>query len=590
MQSPDITATKAIEKRWVVNEAPEEIAAELQAALNIHPILAKLLAQRGISTFEEARHFFRPVLNDLHDPFLMKDMDKAVERLESALKNGEKILIYGDYDVDGTTAVALMYSFLKDFYPDHIDYYIPDRYTEGYGISTQGIDFAAETGRTLIIALDCGIRSVDKVAYATSKGIDFIICDHHLPGDELPAAVAVLDPKREDCTYPYNELSGCGIGYKLIQAFAGRNNIPQELVERQLDLLVVSIASDIVPITGENRILAYYGLALINRLPRKGLASLIKNAGVEGRNLSISDLVFFLGPRINAAGRMDHGKNAVNLLICETDEHAQQSADTLQDNNTNRKLVDKDITDEALSLIRGDEAMLNRKTTVLCQPHWSKGVIGIVASRLIEVYYRPTIILTEKDGVLSGSARSVRGFNVYDAIDACSDLLIQFGGHKYAAGLTMQKENFEAFSSKFEEIVAATISETSLMPEVNIDAELDICDITSKFYRILKQLAPFGPGNMRPVFVTRNCRLKRPLRIVGENHLKMTITQDNNHSCDAIAFGMGHMGEELSRLTQSETFDMVYNLEENEWQGNTSIQVNIKDIRINSTGAQTISA
>ncbi|MDX2003206.1 MAG: single-stranded-DNA-specific exonuclease RecJ [Chitinophagales bacterium] len=581
----DITLQKAEQKRWALAQADEEKVKYLSGIVGIHEVLARLLILRGVESFDDARLFFRPSLEHLHDPFEMKDMRLAVKRLEKALEREEKILVYGDYDVDGTTAVALVYSFLKDFYPDRIDYYIPDRYVEGYGISVQGIEYAAHNGYSLIIALDCGIRAHDKVAFASSKGIDFIICDHHLPEATLPKAVAVLDPKRFDCFYPYKELSGCGIGFKLIQAFALENSIPNEVVYQYLDLVAVSTACDIVPITGENRVLAHYGLKLLNESPRKGLGYLIERAGVANRKLSISDLVFYIGPRINAAGRMDHGRNAVNLLISDTDEQADLNASNLHNHNDDRKQVDKDITQEALEMIQADAQRLQRKSTVLFQPHWSKGVIGIVASRLIETYYRPTIVLTESNGYLSGSARSVSGFNIHDAIQACSDLLIQFGGHKYAAGLTLPKENYEAFVQKFEEVVAATILPECLVPEISIDSELDICDITPKFYRILKQFAPFGPSNMRPVFITKACRLVGSPRLIGTNHMRITVSQDGKQVCQAIAFGMAHWIEQLLALTEQDTFDICYCLEENEWQGNVSLQMNIKDIRLGQSSS-----
>lgn len=559
-------------------DVDENLVQSLYASLKIHPVLCRLLVQRGITTYNEAFLFFRPKMEHLHDPFLMKGMSAAVERLEKAIANEEKILVFGDYDVDGTTAVALFYSFLCDFYPN-IGFYIPDRYTEGYGISTQGIDYAEQEGYGLMVALDCGIRSVDKVAYAQQKGIDFIICDHHLPGDEVPNAVAVLDPKQADCPYPYKELSGCGIGFKLAQAFAMRNHVPNHVVEGLLDLVAVSIASDIVPITGENRVLAHFGLNLLNTNPRKGLASLIEQAGITERNLTITDLVFYLGPRINAAGRMDHGRNAVNLLLAETEDNAIDGASTLQDNNNVRKQLDKDITEEALSIIRNSPALLMRKTTVLCQPHWSKGVIGIVASRLIESYYRPTIVLTEKDGLVSGSARSVSGYDVYEAIKACEDLLEQFGGHKYAAGLSMKKENLAAFEERFEAVVSATIKEEHLSPEITVDADLDLISVTPGFYKILKQFAPFGPGNMRPVFLARYCRDKGYSKIVGENHLRLTLTQDGKHSITGMAFGQAIWAKEILMKDNSQPVDIVYNIEENEWQGETTLRINVKDIK-----------
>ena len=576
-----MSESNIVEKRWVLREVPDEQVQALHDALKVHPVICRLLVRRGITTYEEAYLFFRPDLSHLHDPFLMKGMLYAVWRIERAIAKQEKILVYGDYDVDGTTSVALVYSFLREFYPD-IDYYIPDRYLEGYGISTQGVDYARDNGFQLIIALDCGIRSVDKVTYAKDFGIDFIICDHHLPGDEIPQAVAVLDPKQPGCPYPYKELSGCGIGYKLVQAFALRNNIPDEVVNNLLDLLVVSIASDIVPITGENRVLAHFGLEKINHSPSMGLSSLIEHAGLTGKKLTITDLVFYLGPRINAAGRMDHGRNAVKLLLAESDEHAMRDAATLQDNNTTRKQLDKDITEEALGMIRNDAVMMARKSTVLYQPHWSKGVIGIVASRLIETYYKPTIVLTESHGMVAGSARSVSGYNVYDAINSCSDLLEQFGGHFYAAGLSLKKENLEAFIERFEQTVSSTITDEQLVPELAADAELLLSDITPGFYKILKQFAPSGPGNMRPVFWAKNCRVKGDARIVGENHLKLNVTQDGYQALSGIAFNLGQFYQVIAGNNANRpSFDILFNIEENEWQGNVSLQLNVKDIRVN---------
>lgn len=567
-----------MQKRWLLNEPEHERVLHLQQALKIHPILCRLLVSRGIHTFDEAKFFFRPQLEHLHDPFLMRDMGKAVARIEKAIRNEENILVYGDYDVDGTTSVALMYSFLLEFYP-RVDYYVPHRYREGYGISKQGIDYAKEKGCALIIALDCGIKSVEKVKYANQLGIDFIICDHHLPGDELPPAHAVLDPKRSDCNYPYKELSGCGIGFKLIQAFAQNNNIPFEIVEKYLDLVAVSIASDIVPITGENRILAYYGVNRINENPRKGIKSLIETGKLK-KELTISDIVFVLGPRINAAGRMDDARNAVKLLISDTHQLASENAEILNQKNTERKQVDKDITAEALEIIQNNPALQTKRTTVLAQPHWHKGVIGIVASRLIETWYRPTIIFTESNGMLTGSARSVKGFNIHDAIKECSELLEQFGGHMFAAGLSLKKENYAAFQQRFEEVVSATIGSESLTPEVVIDAELNFTHINERFFNILNQFAPFGPGNMKPVFVSRNVRDRGYSRIVGDDHLKLELTQDEGRCCKGIAFGMGDLADKIFHTGTEKRFDICYTLEENEWQGIRSIELNVRDIKI----------
>ncbi len=567
-----------MQKRWNISIVDEKQALQLQNELNIHPVLCRMLVNRGIKNYDEAKLFFRPQLTHLHDPFLMTDMNKAVSRIEQALRDEENILVYGDYDVDGTTAVALMYSFLSEFY-NRVDYYVPHRYREGYGISFQGIDYAHQKGCKLIIALDCGIKSIEKVQYANERGIDFIICDHHLPGDELPQAHAILDPKREDCHYPYKELSGCGIGFKLIEAFAENNHIPFEEVEKYSDLVAVSIASDIVPITGENRVLAFYGMKRINENPRKGLKSLIEASKLK-KQLTISDVVFMLGPRINAAGRMDDARDAVKLLISETHEIAEANAETLNQKNTERRLVDKDITFEALEMIQQDVALQNKKTTVLVQPHWHKGVIGIVASRLTETYYRPTIIFTESNGMLTGSARSVRGFNIHEAIKSCGDLLEQFGGHAFAAGMSLKKENFEAFQQRFEEIVAATIEDAMLIPEITVDAELNFTEINDKFYNIISQFAPFGPGNMKPVFVSRAVRDRGYSRIVGDDHLKLDLTQDAGRSCKGIAFGFSHFAEKILHSGNEKRFDICYTLEENIWQGIRNIELNVKDIKI----------
>ncbi len=567
-------------KRWTYRETDEDAVTALQKELNIHPVLCRLMVQRGIHSLEEAKLFFRPSLDDLHDPFLMKDMNEAVERIETAIAKGQKILIYGDYDVDGTTSVALMYTFLKDFY-ERLEFYIPDRYAEGYGVSKMGVDYAIDSDFKLIIALDCGIKSVDLVAYAREHGVDFIICDHHLVGDEIPNAAAVLDPKRPDCEYPYKELSGCGIGFKLAQAFAKRNSIPDEVVFPLLDLVVISIASDIVPITGENRVLAYFGLELINtQEKRKGIASLLKQAGVD-KELSITDLVFIIGPRINAAGRMGHAKAAVELLISDTEISSESGAEELQNRNVSRKETDKEMTNEALEIMRDDPLLDKRTTTVVMQEHWHKGVVGIVASRLMEHYYRPTIVLTLSNGKITGSARSVRDFDVHEALIQCSDLLEQFGGHKYAAGLTLLPENFEAFRDRFEEVVGSTIQPEMLIPEVTIDGELELKDVNDKFYNILKQFAPFGPENMRPVFVSKGVYDYGGTRVVKELHLKLHLTQDGRHQAKGIGFSMGYFGEQvISKGSTKRKFDICYCLEPNEWQGNVTIEMSAKDIRV----------
>jgi len=559
-------------KRWVVKEIDTALARTLQDELKLNPVLARLLVQRNIRTFEEARIFFRPSLDHLHDPFLMKDMDKAVDRINAAMMHNEKIVIYGDYDVDGTTSVALMYSFLKKHYPN-IDYYIPDRYKEGYGISQAGIDWAKQQQCSLIIALDCGIKSIDKIAYASSLGIDFIICDHHLPGDEIPAAVAVLDPKRTDCTYPYKELSGCGIGFKLLQAYCNSHQISFDELTPYLDLVVVSIASDIVPITGENRTLAFFGLKQLNESPREGLKALLETA-VSRKEISVSDIVFIIGPRINAAGRIDDAKNAVRLLLSETQFTAGSNAELLNQKNTERRQFDMDITKEALAILQ-DDVYDQRKSTVIYREHWHKGVIGIVASRLTEAHYKPTIVLTQSNGVAAGSARSIAGFDIYSAIKECGDLLEQFGGHMYAAGLTLKLENVDKFIKRFEEVVSTTIDENLLTPEIVVDDEIQLKDITPSFYNILKQFAPFGPGNMKPVFVTRNLTDTGYSRVVGNDHLKISLKDKDNYSGNGIAFGMAHFEE----LVRNEPVDIVYTIEENEWRNVVRIDLMIKDIK-----------
>lgn len=565
-----------MKKNWRIKEQGNpEIIKQLSQQLNINPILANLLVQRGINTFEEARNFFRPSLSQLHDPFLMKDMDKAINRLTQAITNNEAILIYGDYDVDGTTAVALVYTFISSFYKK-VDYYIPDRYKEGYGISFDGIDFAAASNFTLIIALDCGIKAVDKVVYATAKGIDFIICDHHRPGNEIPQAIAVLDPKRADCNYPFDELSGCGLGFKLIQAYAQHTGMDFDLLIPYLDLVVVSIAADIVPITGENRVLAHFGLKQLNTNPRQGIKTLLELSNVK-RELSVSDLVFVIGPRINAAGRIDSGKKAVDLLVSEDPELAKESGIGINKHNTDRRDLDTTTTLQALEMIEKNESFIHRKTTVLFHPYWHKGVVGIVASRLTEKYYRPTIILTESNGLITGSARSVKDFDVYEAINACSDLLEQFGGHKYAAGLTLKPENLEAFRQKFEETVAASIEDYMLTPEIDIDARINFEQLSFKFQNIIRQLAPFGPGNPAPVFMTEGATDKGYAKLVGLNHLKMDIYQANSPSVilPAIAF---QQGDKYSIISKNEQFNICYSVETNEWNGNITLQLNIKDI------------
>jgi len=562
-------------KRWAVREKPDnEDVIKLADALGIDTVLSSMLIHRGIKDYDEARYFFRPDLRHLHDPFLMAGMEKAIERIEVAIAKEEKILIYGDYDVDGTTAVSLVYSFFKKLH-DQIEYYIPDRYLEGYGISTQGIDYAAENNFSLIIALDCGIKSVDKIAYANTLGVDFIICDHHLPGNELPAAVAVLDPKRNDCDYPYKELSGCGIGFKLIQAFAEKNDIPFEEVGCYLDLVAISIACDIVHITGENRVLAYFGLQKINNDPCIGVKTLMELTGRTG-NYSISDVVFTLGPRINAAGRIDDAKHAVELLIACHEDAAREKGMLINVKNTERKGHDLSITDEALSMIDNDAILIARKSTVVFNEKWHKGVIGIVASRLTEKYYRPTIVLTRSNGHVAGSARSVLGYDLYEALCEWKDLLIQFGGHKYAAGLTLHPENVEAFIARFEEVVSANITDEQLIQQITIDAELELKQIEPKFFRILNQFSPFGPENMAPVFISRNVYVSGYAGLVGENHLKMAVMQEGSPGFECIAF---NQGIHLADVSNGKPFDICYTIEENIWRERRSIQLNVKGIR-----------
>ena len=567
-------------KQWVLKDVAKQQVEELCKELKINKVLCKLLVQRGITTEEQAQKFFRPTLEKhLYDPFLMKDMGKAVERIDRAINNKEKILIYGDYDVDGTTAVALAYSFFKEMY-FFVDYYIPNRYEEGYGISNQGLKYAQENGISLIIALDCGIKAVDKITEAKELGIDFIICDHHRPGEILPPAYAVLDPKRNDCTYPYEELSGCGIGFKLIQAFAQHKYIPFHKVTEHLDLVAVSIAADIVPITDENRVLAYYGLYRLNRKPRPGLRSLIKLNDIN-RRLTISDIVYVLAPRINAAGRMDDARNAVRLLISQEGSIAKKKANVLQEKNTKRKVIDTSTTNEAFEMagLKLNGSGEDQKSVVLYKHGWHKGVIGIVASRLLEKHFRPTIVMTKSkdDELVAGSARSVPGYDIYNAIRECSDLLEQFGGHKYAAGLTIKEENVPAFIEMFEKVVADTIEDNMLVPEIEIDSVLPLSEVNSKFYRILQRFAPFGPGNERPVFVSTNVKDSGYSAVVGNNHLKLYAKQDDiKYSVKGIGYNMGDF---YTTLKQGPV-DVCFYVEENRYNGSTNIQLNIKDLKL----------
>lgn len=559
---------------WKKKPLPDpNISQSLQKELGVSPIIADLLVQRGISNFQLAKQFFRPDLQQLHDPFVMQDMDKAIARVELAIEQGHKILVYGDYDVDGTTSVAMMYIFLQQF-STKVSYYIPDRYKEGYGVSFQGIDYAYENNFSLIISLDCGIKAIDKIEYANKKGIDFIICDHHRPGKKIPKAVAVLDPKRIDCDYPYKELSGCGVGFKLIQAYCIKNEIPFDKIYHLLDLLVVSIAADIVPITGENRILAYYGLQQINDNARPGLKALIDQSNRKKDELLINDIVFGIAPRINAAGRIDHANKAVELLV-ETDfQQAKKLSQTIETNNLTRKELDQSITTEALSQVKPE-----KKSTVVFNENWHKGVIGIVASRIIENFYKPTIVLTESNGFLVGSARSVVGFDIYEAIDQCSYLLDRFGGHKYAAGLSLKKENLNEFVQLFEKVVKERISSEQLTPEIVIDRELAFNQIDLKTYRIIKQMEPFGPGNNRPTFVTTNVFDSGFGKLIGKenNHLKLHLKNEkSNNSIDAIGFGMF---DKKDLIEDKKCFDVCYNLDLNQWNGNANLQLRLKDMK-----------
>ncbi|MBL7801441.1 MAG: single-stranded-DNA-specific exonuclease RecJ [Chitinophagales bacterium] len=562
-----------LQKRWTIKHADAAKAALLQEALKIHPAFCRMLVMRGVETFEQARAFFRPELNHLHDPFLMKDMDKAVDRIHKAVTANERILIYGDYDVDGTTSVSLMVLFFQDFYPN-IDFYIPNRYKEGYGISTQGIDYAEANGCSLIIALDCGIKSIDKVDYALAKKIDFIICDHHLPGEELPKASAVLDPKRSDCAYPFKELSGCGVGFKLIQALALHYNLPEEKYLDVIDLVAVSTASDIVSLSGENRVLTYFGIEKLNKNPSHGLKHLIRLTGLE-RKLDVSDVVFYIGPRINAAGRMDDAKQAVRLMIADESPHHADQAGELQNLNKDRQEADRDITAHALEILNANADNESLKSTVVFNTGWHKGVIGIVASRLTEHFYRPTVVLTEHEGKVTGSARSVKGFDLYEALYACREQLIQFGGHKFAAGLTMLPEKVNDFRNHFERVVSASITPEQLIPEIEIDAEINFSDITPLFYKLINEFAPFGPDNMKPVFVAKHVKETGWSKLLKDRHIKFSLKQ-NGVTLSGIGFDMAHKME----LLKENEIDVVFQIEENEWQGNKSFQLMVKDIRV----------
>jgi single-stranded-DNA-specific exonuclease len=559
-----------METLWNIQNLDTKQVKQLAEELGVNEIVAHLLVLRGITNYEDAKKFFRPQISHLHNPFLMKGMQDAVDRIELALKKGEKILIYGDYDVDGTTSVSMMFCFLSRF-TDKIGYYIPDRYDEGYGISFKGIDFAQTEEYSLIIALDCGIRAVKQIEYASVKEIDFIICDHHTPGVNIPRAISILNPKQEDCNYPFKELSGCGVGFKLIQAISEQRDIDFNEIGEYLDLLAVSIGADIVEMRDENRVLAFFGMKIINQSPRSGLKALIEKSGKTGV-LSISDVVFGIAPRINAAGRIDHGKRAVQILVESNLDKARELSEGIENHNIERKELDQNITKEALEMI--DE---NKKSTVVYSKSWHKGVVGIVASRLIEKHYKPTIVLSEKDGELTGSARSVKGFNLYDALLKCEHLLEKFGGHKYAAGLTVKKQNLDSFIKEFEKVVAATITKDQLVAEIEVDMQIELNEVNDKLYRIIKQFAPFGPMNRTPNFITKLVTDSGKGRKVGEDktHLRLTL---NNSNKDLVSIGFG-MGEDFDKITENKPFDICYSIDENTWKGQTSLQLRLKGIK-----------
>ena len=566
--------------KWIIREPADRAKVErLAAEVGIDKVLADLLVQRGIETFGEARSFFRPSLDNLHDPFLMKDMDTAVERLHMAVVSGEKILVYGVYDVDGTTAVALVYSFLRRF-TSAVDFYIPDRYDEGYGVSFKGIDWAADNGFSLLITLDCGIKAIDKVEYAAAKGVDVIICDHHLPEAEIPRAVAVLDPKREDCRYPFDDLSGCGVGFKLVQAYSQRYGVPFESLVPLLDLLVVSIASDLVTMVGENRILAHFGLKQLNENPCRGLLAMVSLSNLEPGHITVDDIVFKIGPRINAAGRMESGRMAVELLTAADAATAMAIGRQINESNNERKNIDREITQEALEMVQSGRCLSNANATIVYNPKWNKGVVGIVASRLVEAYYRPTVVLTKSNGFVTGSARSISGFDLYEAIDSCSDLLENFGGHMYAAGLTLKEENLEEFSRRMDSFVEKHIVKEMMTPVVEVDAKLDFAQINPKFFRILKQFQPFGPGNHNPVFETENVYDAGTGRKVGAGgvHMKLDLIQESQpyHQIPSIAFNMADF---YDYIKDGNPFDVCYTIVENYYRGNSSIQLRIRDLR-----------
>ncbi len=566
--------------KWIVKEPADRAKVDrLATEVGIDKVLAGLLVQRGVETFEQARSFFRPSLDNLHDPFLMKDMDVAVERLREAVTSGEKILVYGDYDVDGTTAVALVYSFLKRF-TSSVDFYIPDRYDEGYGLSFKGIDWAADNGFTLLITLDCGIKAIDKVGYAATKGVDVIICDHHLPESELPAAVAVLDPKREDCSYPFDDLSGCGVGFKLVQAYSQRYGVPFESLVPLLDLLVVSIASDLVTMVGENRILAHFGLKQLNENPCQGLLAMVSLSNLEPGHITVDDIVFKIGPRINAAGRMESGRMAVELLTAADSATAMAIGRQINESNNERKNIDREITQEALEMVQSGKCLSGTNATIVYNPKWNKGVVGIVASRLVEAYYRPTVVLTKSNGFVTGSARSISGFDLYEAIESCADLLENFGGHMYAAGLTLKEENLGEFARRMDAFVEGHIVKEMTTPVVEVDAKLDFAQINPKFFRILKQFQPFGPGNHNPVFETENVYDAGTGRKVGAGgvHMKLDLIQEAQpyHQIPSIAFNMADF---YDYIKDGNPFDVCYTIVENYYRGNSSIQLRIRDLR-----------
>jgi single-stranded-DNA-specific exonuclease len=570
-----------MEKRWKILDAPKEKVDALQEALKINQTICKILVQRGVGSYKEAKEFFRPQLSQLHDPWVMKDMSKAVNRIIKAKNTGEKILVYGDYDVDGTTSVASMFQFIKSFY-QKVDYYIPHRYREGYGISKIGIDYARENGFSLIISLDCGIKSTDLIGYARASGIDFIVCDHHLPDNDLPPAIAILNPKQKDCNYPFKELCGCGVGFKLMSALAETLGMEEDSYLQYLDLLATAIAADIVPLTGENRVMAYFGLQKVNRDPCSGIKALMELAGVQ-KEMFITNLVFVIAPRVNAAGRMDDARKAVQLFIEKDCSRAMEFAEMLHTDNTERRTADALITEEALALIGENAQMASRKSTVVYREHWHKGVVGIVASRLIDSYYRPTIVLTRSGEVAAGSARSVSGFNLYEAIHACKEHLLGYGGHFAAAGMTLLPENVEAFADKFEQVVSSTIHPDSLIPEIVIDAEVSFSELTFPFFNIIRQMEPYGPENMRPIFLVKNVMDSGNSKLVKEQHIKFCLRQ-NNCSFKGIGFNLGH---KFPLIQSRKPLDVVFTLEENEWNGQKSLQLKVVDLKLSDTPVST---